>query len=94
MRPQSRLAGSQNCGAIFQHLKLDMTLVTQVLPCSLSFFFIHKMDNTGLAKLAIEIRVTAMRALFTKMRRMFLAGKRCLPFIMILTPRHTTSLLV
>jgi hypothetical protein len=26
MRPQSRLAGSQNCGAIFQHLKLDMTL--------------------------------------------------------------------
>jgi len=27
MRPQSRLAGSQNCGAIFQHLKLDMTLV-------------------------------------------------------------------
>jgi hypothetical protein len=28
MRPQSCLAESQNCGAIFRHLRLDMTLVS------------------------------------------------------------------
>jgi len=53
-----------------------------------TFFFIHKMYNTGLPKFAIEPGVTAMCTFFAKMRGMFLAGKRCLPFIMIFTPRH------
>ena len=39
MRPQSRLAGSQNCGAIFQHLKLDMTLGAYML------FFHHPVNE-------------------------------------------------
>jgi hypothetical protein len=31
MRPLSRLAGNQNYGAIFKHLKLDMTLIWSTL---------------------------------------------------------------
>ena len=67
-------------------------LVSQVLLLRVTFFFIHKVDNTGLAKLAVELGVAAMRTLFTKMCPVFLAGKFCLSLTMIYTLRHTTTL--
>jgi len=43
LRDQSCLAGSQNCGAIFQHLKLDMTLISpgQGLQYIENIFFVY-----------------------------------------------------
>jgi hypothetical protein len=51
MRPQSRLAGSQNCGAIFQHLKLDMTLAAlqAMIPSSATTTAEHRLY--GMAEL-------------------------------------------